>query len=391
MELKSQLGFSAGVNRQYDDQFAKDGAKIGSVCNIRKPVRHVVNSGKALSLNSVADQSVALTLDSQKHVDFQFSSQELALSIDDFRERYLKTAITALANQIDYDGCLQYVNIPSSVGTPGTAPTSLSVAFQAAQKLNENGAPVDDMRSMVVNPAGQTAFLAAGLTSFNDQKALSEQYRKGRMAVAGGFTWSMDQNIVSHSTGAVVGTPLVKTTITADGAAIAVDGITGSIADCYKAGDVIQLAGVYGVNPQTKQSTGVLKQFVVTADTDSVSNEIASLPISPSMVLTGAYQNISAYPVDGAAITLFGAATTYASKVSPANMAFHRDAFVLGMADLPLPRGVDMAARASDPSSGLSVRIVRAYDVNNDEFPCRIDVLYGWKTVYAELACRVQG
>lgn len=392
MELKGQLSFTAGVNRQYDDQFKKDGAKIGSVINIRKPVRHVVNSGKTLSLKDVTDQSVALTLDSQKHVDFQFSSKELALSIDDFKERYLKTAITALAAQIDYDGCMQYVNIPSSVGTPGTAPTSMLTALQAGQKLNENGAPVDGSRYLCVSPSTEVAFLSSGLTLFNDQKELSRQYKKGRMGIAAGFDWGMDQSIASHSTGAVAGTPLVDTTISTEGVStLHLDGIDGTISDCYKAGDVIEIAGVYAVHPQTKQSTGKLKQFVVTADTDSSSGEIAELPISPAIYLTGPYQNVSAYPVDGAAVTLFGAATTYASKVSPANLAYHRDAFVLGMADLPLPGGVDMAARASDPESGLSVRIVRQYDINNDEFPCRIDVLYGWKTVYPELACRIQG
>lgn len=392
MELKNQLAFSGGVNRQYDDKFAKEGAKIGSVINIRKPVRFEVKDGAALQLQNVADQSEALTLDSQKHVAFQFSSKELTLSIDEFRERYIKPAITALANKIDFDGCLQYRNIWNSVGTPGTQPTTLEAALQAGQKLDENGCPVDDKRSMVLAPSSQTAFVKAGLSLYNDQAELAKQYKKGRMGVAAGFTWKMDQNIATHATGAVAGAPAVKTTVVSQGAsAIDADGITGTIVGCFKKGDVITMEGVYAVNPQSKQSTGSLMQFVVTADTDSSSNEIASLPIAPAMYSSGPYKNVSRLPEDGDVIKLFGHATSYASKSSPANLAYHRDAFVLGMADLALPGGVDMAARASDPDAGLSLRIVRQYDINNDVFPCRIDVLYGWKTIYPELACRIQG
>lgn len=397
LELKNQLGFSKGVHRGYDDQFAKKGAKIGDTINIRKPVRFSVTSGSALNIQNVADQSVALQLTNRKHVGFQFSMQELALNIDDFKERYIKPAVTALANDIDYQGLsMVKSSVWNSVGTPGTQPATqaeaLALALGAGQKLDENGCPVDDKRSMVVNPASQAAMVKGLAGLYNQQAAVSKQYMKGRMFDALGFMWKMDQNVAMHSTGAVAGTPAVKTTIAAEGAtAIAVDGITGSITGCYKAGDVIQIGGVYAVNPVTKQSTGSLMQFVVTADTDSDTNEIASLPISPAIYLTGPYQNVSAYPVDGGLITLFGHATSYASKVSPVNVAFHESAFVLGMADLELPGGVEMAARAVDPDAGLSIRIVKDYDINNDVQPCRLDVLYGWKAVYPELACRVQG
>ncbi len=395
MELKNQLSFAASVNRQYDDQFAQSGAKIGSVINIRKPVRFKVTSGAALAIQDVADQYAALTLDTQNHVGFQFSSKDLTLSIDEFRDRYIKPAITALANKIDYDGTSKYTDIWNSVGTPGTQPTDVTAALKAGQKLDENGCPVDELRALCLAPSTQASVVGGSLTLFHAQKQITEQYLKGRMGEAAGFTWKMDQNIVTHSTGAVDGTPLIHDpgVAIADGDAhIPVDGFsTASITGCYKKGDVITIAGVYAVNPQTKVSTGSLMQFVVTATANATSNAIASLGISPALTLTGPYQNITALPLDEAAVNLFGAATTYASKVSPANLAFHRDAFVLGMADLLLPGGVEMASRASDPDAGLSLRIVRAYDINSDFHPCRIDVLYGWKTVYPELACRIQG
>jgi hypothetical protein len=392
-ELKSQLAFASGVNRQYDDQFAEKGAKIGSVLNIRKPVRYSVTTGAALNVQDVADQYTTLSIDTQQHVGMQFSSKDLTLSIDEFRERYVKPAITALAHQIDYTGLQQYLNVYQSVGTPGTQPTSVVAGLSAGQKLDEAGAPVDDQRTLVLPPSMQAAVVGGSLTLFHDQGQVAKQYRKGRMGEAAGFTWQMDQNCPTHSTGAVDGTPLVKTTISTQGAtAIAVDGITtASITGAYKAGDVITIGSIYSLNPQTKQSTGQLMQFVVTATANAASNEIASLAISPAIYTTGNYANCSALPADGDAIKLFGHATTYTNKVSPTGLAFHKDAFVLGMADLALPGGVDMAARASDPDAGLSIRIVRQYDINNDVFPCRLDVLYGWKTVYPELACRIQG
>lgn len=393
-QLKNELGFTKGANVQYSEEFAKKGAKVGNTINIRKPHRFEVSTGAAINLQNTTDKSESLVLDTQNHVAFQFSSSELTLNVDEFSKRYIKPASSALANKVDLNGLtLAKTKVWNSVGTPGTAPstaaTALTLALQAGQKLDENACPMGD-RSMLLNPAAQVTFVAGLSGLFQDQAQLSKQYLKGRMGTAAGFEWAMAQNIPAYTTGAVAGAAAVKTTISAEGAtAIAVDGITGSITDCYKAGDVITMEGVYAVNPITKEPTGSLMQFVVTADTDSDTNEIASLPISPAMYLEGAYQNISAYPVDGAAIKLFGHATSYASKSTACNIAYHKDAFVLGTADLELPGGVDMAARATDPESGLSIRIVRQYDINNDTWPCRLDILYGWKAVYPELACRV--
>ncbi len=123
----------------------------------------------------------------------------------------------------------------------------------------------------------------------------------------------------------------------------------------------------------------------------SSSGVTGTISISPSIVTTGPYQNVTAGVADEAAVLVFGAAATYSNAVTPNNIAFHKDAFVLGMADLPLPGGTDMAARVSDKEAGISIRVVRAYDIVNDIWPCRMDILYGWQAVYPELACRVQG
>lgn len=382
--LKNELGFAKGVNRQYDDQFANKSAKIGSVINIRKPVRYTVSDGPALNIQDQSDQSVALTLDSQKHVGFQFSSKELSLNIEEFSDRYIKPAVCAIANKIDLDGLGMYKQVYNSVGTPGTTPATFLAMVQAGTKMSEFGAPVDDQRSICFNPdaSGTMADALKGL--FQSQDQIKKQYEKGLMGMAAGFKIKMDQNVRQHSVGSHAGSPLTNGA-GQSGASLVTDGWTSG-AVTLKEGDIFTIADVYSVNPQSRESTGNLQQFVVTADVSDVSGDM-TIAISPSISASGQYQTVDALPADGKAITVLGTAST----LYPQNMAFHKDAFVLGMADMPLPGGVDMASRVSDPDSGLSIRLVRAYDINNDTFPVRLDVLYGWKAVYPELACRIVG
>lgn len=393
--LSNQLGFAKGVNRQYDSSFANSGAKIGSVINIRKPVRYVTTNGPALQIQDVTDQSVALTLGTQQHVGFQFNSKDMTLSIDEFGDRYLKPAINALANKIDYDGLTLASNgtIANAVGAPGTTPSSALTYLQAMQKLDENATPFDGQRSVVINPAAMACTVDALKGLFQSSEKISSQYEKGRMGEAFGFMFKMDQNVQAHTVGALGGSGAANCATAQSGASIITNGWTANVTNLLLAGDIItfgtsgQSNAVYNVNPVSFQSTGVLKQFVVTANVSSISAGAATIPISPALVATGAYQNASQAIPNSAAIAVLGAANV----VSPCNIAYHRDAFVLGMADLELPRGVEMAARASDPEAGLSLRIVRDYDIVNDQHPCRIDVLYGWQAVYPELACRIQG
>lgn len=395
MELKNQLGFTKNVNRQYDEKFAVSGAKKGNTINIRKPSRYNVTDGAVLNIQDSEDQSVALTLDTHRHVGMAFSSQDLTLSVDNFKERYIKPAVTALANDIDYTGySAMYKKIYSSVGVPSASslPSTLKGFTQAKAKMALLGAPTDSLTA-VVDPLVEASMVEGLKSLFQSSDQIKKQYEKGIMGYAAGSKFVSSQNVVKHTAGAPAGAPAINSTVTADGtASLVLDGITGSITNCYKAGDVITIGGVYAVNPQTKQSTGELAQFVVTANTNSVSNEIAALPISPAIYGPGsAYQNVDAYPVDGALVYQFGAATTYASVVAPQNMVFAKDAFCLGMADFELPKGMDMAARASDPESGLSISFVRGFDITNHRFISRLDVLYGWQCLYPELGCRVVG
>jgi hypothetical protein len=346
-----------------------------------------VTDGPALNLQDITEDYVALTLDTQKHVGFQFSSKDLTLTIDQFSDRYVKPAVVALANQIDVSGTALYKKVWNAVGTVGTDPNTLLQVLQARQKLDENSTPVDSNRSVVINPAAETSLVDALKGLYQSSEKIAEQYEKGMIGIVGGFKWKMDQNVARHTTGPLGGTPQVDGSGTVTGATLSSKGWTAAAASRLKAGDVFTIDNVRAVNRQSKVSTGALMQFVVTADFSSDGSGNGGIAISPAIVTSGPTQNVDLAPVNNANINVMGAASTGTA----ANLAFHKDAFCLGMADLELPGGVDMAAAASDPDAGLALRLVRAYDITNDRFPCRIDALYGWVALYPELACRIMG
>lgn len=384
--LENNLTFAKGVNREYDDKFAIEGAKIGDTLNVRKPARYKGRTGATLAIEDHTETSVAVQLTTQFGVDLSFTSKDLALSLDDFSKRILQPALATIANKVDADGMALYAAVPNAVGTPGTVPNTLKTYLQAGAKMDDESTPRDGSRALVIGPWAQVEIVDALKGLFQSGGQIKDQYETGNMGLAGGFKWSMDQNVVTHTVGPLGGTPLVNGASQV-GSSLVTDGWTAAAAARLKKGDIFTIAGVNAVNPQSRKSTGQLRQFVVTADVSSDGSGNATIPIYPAIVLTGAFQNVDALPADNAAMTVLGAAST----ATPAHMAYHKDAFTLVCADLPLPKGVDMAARVSDKQLGLSVRMVRAYDINNDVFPCRLDILFGWKAIYPELACRVQG
>ncbi len=393
MELKSQLGFTKNINRQYDDKFAVEGAKIGDTINIRKPSRYEVTTGSVFVGQDSADQSIALQLDTQCHVGMTFTSKDLTLSVDSFRERYVKPAITALANKVDYTGLALYKYVPNAVGVPSASafPSTLKGFLQAKQKLAENGAP-KGMYNAIVNPATEASLVDGLKGLFQSSGEIAKQYEDGTMGMAAGSKFMMSQNIANHTIGGQAGTPKVKTTVSTQGqATLSIKGWTSQTSNKLRAGDVFTVDSVYAVNPQTRQSTGALQQFVVLADVADVAGDTDSVSIYPAIRTTGQYQNVNRFPTVEDVILVFGAANTYHDVVCPQNLVYHKDFAVLGCADLLLPKGLHMAARASDPDSGLSIRLISDFDTVNDRLLTRLDILFGWKVVYPELACRVVG
>ena len=384
--LENNLVLSRNINRQYDDSFAVEGAKIGSSLRIRLPDRVLVTDGAALQTQDDNEQYTTLTVSTQKHVGINFTSAELSMQLDDFADRVLKPRISQLASSIDADVANVFASVGNSVGTPGTTPATALVMLQAQQKMNEAAAPMSP-RYLTVNPAANAA-LVNGLSGFfNPSDSISRQFKSGMMGenVLGYEEVNMSQSIKSFTVGSRTATGgTTSAAVTTEGAttiAITGAGASGTV----KAGDVFTVAGCFAVNPQTRESTGSLFQFVALADVALNGSGAGTITVAPIYSAAHPLATVLSLPATSSAVVFLGAAnTTY-----PQNIAYHKDAFTLATADLILPQGVDMASRANH--NGISMRIVRQYDINNDRMPCRVDVLYGYAAIRPQLACRVWG
>ena len=384
--LENNLVLSRNINRQYDDSFAVEGAKIGSSLRIRLPDRVLVTDGAALQTQDDNEQYTTLTVSTQKHVGINFTSAELSMQLDDFADRVLKPRISQLASSIDADVANVFASVGNSVGTPGTTPATALVMLQAQQKMNEAAAPMSP-RYLTVNPAANAA-LVNGLSGFfNPSDSISRQFKSGMMGenVLGYEEVNMSQSIKSFTVGSRTATGgTTSAAVTTEGAttiAITGAGASGTV----KAGDVFTVAGCFAVNPQTRESTGSLFQFVALADVALNGSGAGTITVAPIYSAAHPLATVLSLPATSSAVVFMGAA----SSTFPQNIAYHKDAFTLATADLILPQGVDMASRANH--NGISMRIVRQYDINNDRMPCRVDVLYGYAAIRPQLACRVWG
>jgi hypothetical protein len=384
--LENNLVLTRNVNRAYDDSFAVEGAKIGSTLRIRLPDRALVTDGAALQVQDDNEQFTTLTVSNQKHIGVNFTTAEMTMQLDDFAERVLKPRISQLASSIDADVANSFKNIYQSVGTPGQTPATSLVLLQAQQKLNE-AAAVMSPRYATVNPAANAGLVEGMKGLFNPTDTISKQFKNGMMGmgVLGFDEINMSQSIKQFTTGSRNATGTVGATVTAQGSqTIVLAGVGNALT--IKAGDVFTVAGVFAVNPQTRESTGSLQQFVVVADTTSSAGGAATVTVSPAMYTSAhALATIDSFPASGAVTTFVGAA----SSQYPQNLVYHKDAITFATADLLMPQGVDMASR--QVHNGISMRIVRQYDINNDRLPCRIDVLYGYSVIRPQMGVRLWG
>jgi hypothetical protein len=383
--LENNLVITRNVNRQYDDSYAVEGAKIGTTLRIRLPDRALVTDGAALQVQDDNEQFTTLTVASQKHIGVNFTTAEMTMQLDDFAERVLKPRISQLASSIDADVANSFNSIYQSVGTPGTTPGTSLVLLQAQQKLNEAAAGMSP-RYATVNPAANAALVEGMKGLFNPVSTISKQFKSGLMGegILGYDELAMSQSIKQFTTGTRTGAISVKGTVSTQGqSTITLNGTTGNT---LKKGDVFTIANVYSVNPQTRESTGSLQQFVVTEDITAASSEFLNVKIAPAIYTSSvALATVDSFPQNSAVVTVLGAA----SSQYPQNLVYHRDAIAFATADLLLPQGVDMASR--QVHNGISMRVVRQYDINNDRMPCRIDVLYGYSVIRPQMAVRLWG
>ena len=373
--LENNLVAAGKVNRQFENQFVK----IGSSLTVRKPNRFKVSSGPGLSIQDVIEPSTSITISNQKHVDFQFTTVDLTLTVEEFSERYLKPAAAELANQLDYDVLTNFNQVFNEVGSPGIVPASFQSIANVGQRMDEGAVPQDG-RVLILNPAAYWS-LANGLTTLY-VRSVAEPALKGFLASIANFEIFLDQNIQGQLVGAYAGNAVVNGA-GQTGSSIITNGWTASITGLLNVGDVITFNGVNAVNPKNRQSTGSLQNFVITAIANSDTGGNSTLQIYPSIITSGAYQTVTGSPANLAAISVKGTASTLYAQ----NIGFVRDAFGLVTVPMEIPGGVDFAAR--ETYKNISMRIIRAYDINNDLLPTRVDIIYGTATFYSELACRL--
>ena len=371
--LHQKLNFVGSITREYDDSFARQGAKIGDTLKVRLPNQYTVRSGAALNAQDTTESTVDLKVQTQKGVDLNFTSVDLTLALDDFSDRILEPAMAVLAANIEADAMNMYKDIWSQVDNQGQ-PATFTKVLQGRKILVDNLAPLNG-RTCNLNTQDNVDLVDALKGLFNDQGVIGKQNREGFMGRTAGFDFMENTLWPSHPRGAA------NTSYVVNGAGQTGGALTENTgAGQPVVGDTLTIAGVFRVHPETKQSTGVLQQFVI-AGGGAITT--TSFPISPAIVTSGPMQNVSASPANAAAITFSGAAGTNYGL----SMAYQKGAFAFATADMVMPRGVDFAAR--EAFDGVSMRIVRQYDINNDKFPCRLDVLYGYKTIRPQLACRL--
>lgn len=409
--LKNNLVMGNLVYRDYESEFPGK-PKVGGSVQIRKPVKFKVTKSRVRVTSTITEQYITLTVSTQAHVSWQFSSVDLTLSIEEYSERYIRPAAAALSNQVDGDLLALYNDVPKQVyeSTGFVTPHTFMVLGKAMQALDEDAVPPDD-RVVVFNPAAHWSF-ANALSNWNFKEGGEQSLRKGFLGRIANAEIFMDQNVKAHTVGnyvtdtAAVASARIAVHSTADSAsggglptgagvgvsqnqAILLDGFNRGTTVCVvKVGDTFTIAGCYAVNPMSGESTGVLRQFVVTADaysaTASTVEDTVKVYIQPDMIHTGPYKTVDTIPQLLAAVTIQGNPRSQ----YPQNLAFHKNAFALVMVPLEMPSGVWGATETED---GISIRVVKDYGIDADVETIRMDILYGVKTIYPELACRIMG
>lgn len=383
--LHTECAFIKNVDKQHDKNTTFGGQKRGATLQIRLPNQYTVRSDWAINVQETVQQKVDLVVATVRGVDMYVTDAELAQSIDDFSKNFIRPAVSRLAAEVDYLSYLASLPyIYNLVGTAGTTPSAALTYLQAGQKLSDYLTPKAN-RKLIINNAAEAATVNALAGLFNPVGKVSKQFTEGdMMGRALGFDWFASQNVPNLTTGTRVGTTLVNATLTVEGGTtIVIKGMTNAT-DTVVAGDVFTVAGVYAVNPETKQTLPFLQQFVVTTLATATSN-VATCTVSPAIYSTGALQNVDAQPAANAVVTFVGSASTS----YPQNLAFHPDAITFATAKLEMPSDVNF--KAQEVMDGISMRILRQYDINSATYPLRIDVLCGSVVQRPTMACRIIG
>mgnify|MGYP003528088415 CR=1 FL=1 len=389
------------VNRAAEKQFGGK-YKVGDSVSVKKPYRTKAASGRILQVQPMVDQSVTMTVDRQSHIALQFTQTDRTMHINDFSDRYLKSAVAQLAHQVDYSVLVEAKNtLFNQVGTSGNTFND-TVGIDARAKATKLGIPNDGMVKLLLDPLDAAGY-RKGLRGLNNGEMVRNAIERSYLGPISNMDAFESAQMPSHTVGVATGTPRAHAGGGAlTGSTISTDGWTNDTTAILKKGDIISFAGVYSVNPQTYESTGMQAQFVVTADVNSgASTGPASISISPAIndgtlttvdgegntVSLAAYQNVNAAPADDALITVVGTGGTTRRE----NFLLHKDAISVAIVDIEAPESAVVSQRARHDASGISMLMTAGYNINDFTQIYRIDILWGVKNWYPELGMRLHG
>ena len=393
--LKNNLVAANLVYKEYKQTFGK----VGDTIRIELPHRVKSASGRVLVKQPMVDQTVPLKIDRQEHVGLEYTMKAMTLDITKFSEKYLKSGMSQIANQIDSSILLTMKNVFHTSGTPGVRPGKFIDFANASAKQTTYGVPNDGMRRAVLNPF-TCANLSDEVTKLFKESMVEDAYKNGYKGDVARYSTYDTQNLPTHLVGDYAGTPVIAGA-QANGTTLTTSGWAAGVTGLLKAGDVITVAATFGVNPQGYNTTGLLLELVVQADVDSDGGGLATIEVFPSLndgtatitnadgdtISLAAYQNVTALPQSGAVITVAGDS----GKEYEQNYLFHREAIALAMIDIELPRSATVKARAFDPDTELSLSMTQAYDINQHSEITRIDAIWGTKAIYPDLGMRMWG
>ena len=389
--LVNNIVLGKQVNRSNQDQFGKDEMKIGDTINVRRPARFTVSTGQTFAAQDYTETSIPLVVNLQKHIDTAFTSSDMTLKLQDLSDRLWKPAGIQIAQQIDIDGYLNAKNtVGNLTGTAGTSPNALSFLTDVGKKLDDFSTPRDGNRFIAMDQGSNASMIQVFPTYFNPTSQISEQYKEG-VFLDGTNTFgaklAMSQNVARHTVGALGGSPVVNGAAQslvagwANTGTLVTNGWTAAALQRVNAGDIFTIANVSSVNPITRQANTALLQVVVTTAASSDASGNLTLTFSPAIITAGPFQNATAAPVNGAALTFIGtAATSYAR-----NIAWHKDAFQLAVVPM-VDLGKFGGWGSVQTQENFSLRVFRQAAISNDTVGNSLAALYGWATLYPEQA-----
>lgn len=394
--LENELGWVKKLYRAHESEFTEtvNGYKKGSTISIRRPADPRVRTGATASNADVIEGKTTLVVDQQIGTDFNFTSADLVLQVEDLTERVIKPAMSNIVNYLASDcATLMYRGAYNWVGTPGQTINSYADFALGPKRLDNMAVPMMD-RIALLSPDDKWGLLGSQ-TALYIQGAANDAYREGDLGRIGGIETHMSQVAPNHTVGVATGTPLImgaSQNVTYDTSkdtwtqSLITDGWTISTTGILKAGDVFTIAGVFAVNPKTQATLSYLQQFVVTTDADSSGAGVSTLTIAPPIIsAAGPHKTVSAAPADNAAITVLGTGSTIYQQ----NIMFHKNAFALACVPMEMPPGATGGSRQS--YKGFSVRVQPYYDGANDVSNWRLDMLYGRKLIDPRLLTRISG